>query len=122
MQGIKKQLELSRRNAKEEIAKALHSFGIDKLEGVSVSSITVIPEAQTSKTHIDIIDEDALISAGYFSVIVDKEAVEKALYSADQRAEVEAYVNTRIETTQKPASIRINKRRVVTSDSTDIAA
>jgi len=68
------------------------------------------------------INKDALIRAGYFTVVVDMEAMEKALYSADQRHEVERYVDTRIETIQKPASIRINKRKVVKSDSTNIEA
>ena len=120
LQQVKKQLELSQRNAKEQVAKALTSFGVSKLEGISVSSITVNPASETSKTFVEALDKDALIRAGYYTVVVDMEAVEEALYSADQRHEVEAYVNTRIEVTQKPASIRINKRKVVKSDSTDI--
>jgi len=122
LQQVKKQLESSRINAREQVAKALASFDVSKLEGVTISSITVSPASQTSKTYVEALDKDALIRAGYFTVIVDMEAVEAALYSADQRHEVEAYVNTRIETTQKPASIRINKRKVVTSDSTNIEA
>ena len=122
LQQVRKQLETSRSNAKEEVAKALDSFGVTKLEGVACSSITINPASETSKTLLEPIDKDALIRGGYFTVIVDMEAVEEALYSADQRQEVENYVNTRIETTQKPASIRINKRKVVTSDSTNIEA
>ncbi len=122
LQQVKKQLELSRTNAKEQVAKALTSFDVSKLEGVTVSSITVNPASETSKTYVEALDKDSLIGAGYFTVIVDMEAVEAALYSADQRHEVEDYVNTRIETTQKPASIRINKRKVVTSDPANIEA
>jgi len=119
LQHLKQQLERSRSKAKEEIAKALSSFGIEKLEGMQVSSITVTPQKETSKTIVEPIDKDALIRAGYFTVTVDMEAVEEALYSADQRHEVENFVNTRIETIRKPASIRINKRKAVTSDSTN---
>lgn len=122
LQQVKNQLELSRNNAKEQVAKALASFDVSKLEGVAISSITVKPASQTSKTFVEALDKDALIRAGFFTVVVDMEAVEEALYSADQRHEVEAYVNTRIETTQKPPSIRINKRQAVKSDSTDIEA
>jgi len=122
MQQVKKQLELSRTNAKEQVAKALASFDVSKLEGISISSITVTPASETSKTYVTPLNKDALIRAGYFTVVVDMEAVEKALYSADQRHEVEEYVDTRIEIVQKPASIRINKRRVVKSDSTNIEA
>lgn len=122
LQQVKKQLELSRSNAKEQVAKALASFDVSKLEGVTISSITVNPASETSKTYVEGLDKDALIRAGFFTVVVDMVAVEEALYSADQRHEVEAYVNTRIETTQKPASIRINKRKVVKSDETNIEA
>ena len=122
LQQIKKQLELSRSNAKEQVAKALTSFDVSKLEGVAISSITVTPASETSKTYVTPINKDALIRAGYFTVVVDMEAVEEALYSADQRHEVEEYVDVRIETIQKPASIRINKRKVVKSDSTNIEA
>ena len=122
LQELKKQLELSRSNAKEQVAKALTSFDVSKLEGVAISSITVTPVSETSKTQVISINKDALIRAGYFTVVVDMEAVEKALYSADQRHEVEEYVDTHIETIQKPASIRINKRKVVKSDSTNIEA
>lgn len=122
LQQVKKQLEFSRSNAKEQVAKALASFDVSKLEGVSISSITVNPASTTSKTYMEPINKDALIRAGYFSVVVDMDAVEKALYSADQRHEVEEYVDTRVETIQKKASIRINKRKVVTADSTNIEA
>ena len=43
--------------------------------------------------------------------MVDKKAVEEALYSADQRHEVEKYVEATVETVEKPESIRINKRK-----------
>lgn len=119
---MKKQLELSRTKAKEQIAKALENFGVDKLEGVQVSSITITSASQSSKTKIRIIDDDALIKGGYFTVIVDEKAVEEALYSADQRHEVEAYVETIIETKEKPSSIRINKRKPLATESTQIEA
>ena len=122
LQQMRKQLELSRTNAKEQIAKALQTFGIDKLEGVQVSSISVTSAYQTSKTNLNILDEQALIQAGYFTVMVDKQAVEEALYSSDQRHEVEAYVETSVEVIQKPATIRINKRKSVSSGSTQIEA
>ena len=122
LQHMKQQLELSRTKAKEEVAKALTSFGIEKLEGVQVSSITITPAKETSKTNIRILDADALIHAGYFTVVVDEKAVEEALYSADQRHEVEAYVEAGIKTSTKPASIRINKRKSLSLEPTQIEA
>lgn len=122
LQHMKKQLELSRIKAKEQVAKALDSFGIDKLEGIQISSITIAPAAESSKTRVHILNEDALIKAGFFTVVLDEKAVEEALYSADQRHEVEAYVDTSVETKEKPATIRINKRKSLTPESTQIEA
>ncbi len=122
LQQIKKQLETSRNNAKEQVAKALTSFGVEKLEGVQVSSISITPASDKSVTHINVLNEDALIKAGYFTVVLDTQAVEEALYSADQRYEVEAFVNMSVETIHKPSTIRINKRKAVTSDPVNIEA
>lgn len=122
LQQLKRQLEASRSKAKEEVAKALTHLGVEKLEGVRVSSITVTPAKETSKTRMRILDEDALIKAGYFTVTVDNEAVEQALYSADRRHEVEAYVDVSIEQTRKPESIRINKRRSSSTEPVQIEA
>ena len=122
LQHMRKQLELSRTNAKHEVSKALSSFGTDKLEGVKVSSVTTSPATETSKTKIRILNEDALIKAGYFNVIVDEKAVEEALYHGDQRHEVEAYVEATVETTIKPATIRINKRKSLSTEPTQIEA
>ena len=122
LQHMKKQLELSRIKAKEQIAKALENFGVNKLEGVQVSSITITPASQSSKTQLKIIDKDALIKGGFFTVVVDEKAVVEAHYSADQRHEVEAYVETIIETKEKPSSIRINKRRLLATEPTEIEA
>lgn len=122
LQHLKKQLELSRTKAKIEVAKAFTSFGIDKLEGVQVSSITVVSAKETSTTKIRILDKTALIKAGFFTVVVDEAAVKEALYSADQRHEVEAYVEAIIETSTKPSSIRINKRKSLSTEPAQIEA
>ena len=122
LQQLRRQIDTAKQNAKEQVAKAFSSFGVEKLEGVMVSSISMQEAKEASKMSLEIINPDALIHAGYFDVIVDKKAVEDALYSADQRHEVEAYVSTRIETVHKPSTIRINKRKVVISDSTNIEA
>ena len=122
LQHLKKQLEQARVNAKVEVAKAFGAFGISKLEGVQVSSISVNPATETRKTKLRILNADALIKAGYFTVVVDEKAVEEALYSADQRHEVEAYVDATVEKIEKPATVRINKRKSVSSDSIHIEA
>lgn len=122
MQQLRKQLDHAKGNAKVQVAKALKSFGVGKLEGVIVSSITVQPSSQGSKMSLEITDPQALIDTGYFSVIVDEDAVREALSSADRRAEVEDYVRVIIETIEKSETIRINKRRTKSANNPQLDA
>ncbi len=119
--SLKKQLETAKSNGKEEVSKALLSFGIDKLEGLAISSITVSKATDKSIAKLEILDEKSLINAGYFSVILDTEAVEKALLS-DQRHEVEQFADMSIVSVNKPATMRINKRKSLSDEPIQILA
>ena len=121
--SLKKQLEQAKTYAKVEVSDVLISLGVSKLEGLAISSITASKPTDKSVAILEILDEDALLNAGYFKVEIDREAVEKALLSADQRHEVEQYANMTIELVHKPATIRINKRKTLAQDEpTQIAA
>ena len=118
--SLKKQLEVAKSNGKEQVSKALSSMGVAKLEGLKISSITVSKATDKSKAQLEILDEKSLIQAGFFSVILDTEAVEKALLSADQRHEVQDYADMSISLIHKPATIRINKRKSLSDELTQI--
>ncbi len=121
--SLKKQLELAKGYAKEEVSAALSSLGVKKLEGLTFSSITATKPTDKSVAKLEILDEDALMNAGFFKVELDREAVEQALLSADQRYEVEQFADMKIERVHKPATIRINKRKSFAQDEpTTIAA
>ncbi len=121
--SLKKQLELAKGCAKEEVSAALSSLGVKKLEGLTISSITATKPTDKSVAKLEILDEDALMNAGFFKVELDREAVEQALLSADQRYEVEQFADMKIERVHKPATIRINKRKSFAQDEpTTIAA
>ena len=113
---LKKQLELAKSLAKIEVSNALISLGVTKLEGLAISSITATKATDKSVAKLEILNEDELLNRGFFKVEVDTEAVEKALLSADQRHEVEEFADMKIELVHKPATIRINKRKVVAQD------
>ena len=123
--SLKKQLELAKSSAKVEVSNALTSFGVTKLEGLAISSITVSQATDKSVAKLEILDEDELLNRGFFKVEVDREAVEKALLSADERTRTEVidYADMKIELVHKPATIRINKRKTIAQDEpTHIAA
>ena len=114
--SLKKQLELAKSYAKIEVSNALISLGVTKLEGLAISSITASKATDKSIATLEILDEGELLNRGFFKVEVDREAVEKALLSADQRSEVEQFADMKIELVHKPATIRINKRKSVAQD------
>ncbi len=121
--SLKKQLELAKSYAKEETANALISLGVKKLEGLTISSITATKPTDKSVAKLEILNEDELMNRGFFKVELDREAVEQALLSADQRHEVEEFADMTIERVHKPATIRINKRTSFAQDEpTTIAA
>lgn len=121
--GLKKQLETAKAYAKVEVSDALVSLGVMKLEGLAISSITASKATDKSVAKLVILDEDELLNRGFFKIELDKEAIEKALLSADQRDEVKDYADMTIELVHKPATIRINKRKTVAQEEpTQIAA
>ena len=111
LSNLKKQIEIAKELAKEEVSKALFSFGVTKLEGMKVSSITASKETVKSVAKLEILNEEELLRAGYFKVELDLQAVEEALLSADKREEVQDYADMKIERVVKGATIRINKRK-----------
>ena len=121
--SLKKQLDTAKSIAKEEVSIALTSLGVKKLEALTISSITATKSTDKSVAKLEILNEDELLNRGFFTVEVDKEAVEKALLSADQREEVQEFADMKIELVHKPATIRINKRKSVAQEEpTTIAA
>ena len=122
LSSLKKQIEIAKELAKEEVSKALLSFGVTKLEGMKVSSITASKETVKSVAKLQILNEDELLKAGYFKVELDLQAIEEALLSADKREEVKDYADIKIEKVLKGATIRINKRKSGLSNDELIAA
>ncbi len=122
LSNLKKQLELAKSFAKEEVSNSLTSFGVTKLEGLKVSSISATEATTKEVAKLEIHNKDELLKLGYFSLIINENAVEEALLSADKRPEVEEYADIKIEVQSKPATIRINKRKVSIQDDTKLAA
>jgi hypothetical protein len=121
--NLKKQIEIAKELAKEEVSKALLSYGVTKLEGMKVSSITASKETVKSVAKLQILNEEELLKAGYFKVELDLQAIEEALLSADKREEVQDYTDMKIEKVVKSATIRINKRKNgLASDELSLAA
>ena len=121
--SLKKQLDQSKAYAKVEVSEALTSLGVAKIEGLTISSITATKATSKSVAKLEILNEDELFTRGYYKIELDHEAIEKALLSADKRDEVAEFAKMTIDIVHKPATIRINKRKIVAQqEPTQIAA
>ena len=113
LQDLKKSLATSKELAMEITASVLAEYGIDKLEGASISSITITPEKVKTENVIFIKDEKAVIQLGFVSFIPDYEAIEKTLITNDGYVceELAQYVEVSKITTTTQSKIKINNKR-----------
>lgn len=111
LQTIKKNLTNAKEIALETTATILAEYGIDKLEGATISSITITPESSKSKDVVTIKDANAVMGLGFVSFSVDIEAVEKAIASKEGVDELKEFIEINTLTTTTPSKIKINSKR-----------
>jgi len=109
LNSVKKQLESSKQQAREVIAGVFVEYGIERLNGVMVSSLTITPQKEEEKETIVIKDEESLINLGY--VKVDEKKLKDTLYT-DKYSDVEPYIDIEVANITKPAIVKINKRKI----------
>jgi hypothetical protein len=112
LQNLKKSLKSAKTIALTTGAQVFAEYGVDKLEGAGISSITVTKAVEKSNSKLEILDEEAIIRAGYYTKIVDEDALIKALQYKHRRELIPqtAYKLTLVDTST-PAKLKINKRR-----------
>ena len=114
LKALKKKLEDAKTLGLEITAQILKEYGIDKMEGTAISSLTITPsKIKTSKT-IHYKNPNKIMELGYVSFSVDEEAVKEALETKEGRDELNAYVQIEVEEEEIPAKLKINKRRSTT--------
>lgn len=111
MNTLKKSLSLAKETALEAIADVLAEYGIDRLDGTAISSITITPKKSKLKENFKIKDADALIKLGYFSVVVDEEAIKNAMLTIEGMNEIDPFVELGVSIEDIPARIKVNAKR-----------
>ena len=107
----KKKLEEAKRLGLEITAKTLASYGIDKMEGTVISSLTITPSKKKINRKINIKNPNKVMELGFVEFSVDKKAIEEALNNGENTSELLQYIEvTEIQeiTTKK---LKINKKR-----------
>jgi hypothetical protein len=111
LQTLKKNLTLAKTTALEATATVLQEYGIDRLDGTSISSITITPKKTKLKETFKVTDSEALIKLGYFSVVVDEQSVKDAMLTIEGMNEIDKYVEVGVLKEELPAKIKVNARR-----------
>lgn len=111
LQHLKQKLKSAKEIALTTGAELFAEYGIEKLEGAGISSITLTKESTKSKTTLEVLDEEALIKLGYFTLSVDEEAVIEALSTQEELEILSQYARLHRVETISTAKLKVNKRR-----------
>jgi len=111
LQTLKKNLTLAKTTALEATAEVLAEYGIDRLDGTAISSITITPSKTKTKDTLNIINSEELIKLGYFRVVVDEQSVKEAMCTLEGMNEIDKFVEVGVAKEEIPAKIKVNFRR-----------
>jgi hypothetical protein len=111
MTTLKKSLTNSKATALEATATVLAEYGIDRLDGTAISSITITPKKAKLKETFKITDADALIKLGFCTVIVDEQSVRTEMLTVDGMDAIDKFVEVGVISEEVPARIKVNARR-----------
>ena len=111
LQGLKKTLKTAKDIVLETGAAIFTEYGIDKLDGAGISSITFTAATTSDKTKLIIEDREALIEAGFYKKVLDEEMLRDLYHTAQYSDIIKLHTRLDVISTPKPAKIKINKRR-----------
>ena len=118
--ALKKKLSEAKTLGLEISAQLLQQYGIDKMEGTAISSLTITPSKTKFKENIRIKDPEKVMSLGYVSYTVDTKAVQEAVRDMKLLEELDPYIDLDIVEETTPPRLKINKKRS-TPTTTDTA-
>jgi hypothetical protein len=111
MTALKKSLTNAKSTALEATATVLAEYGIDRLDGTAISSITITPQKTKLKETFKVTNAEALIKLGFYTVVVDEASVKNAMLTVEGMDEIDEFVEIGVTSEEVPAKIKVNARR-----------
>lgn len=111
LQQLKKTLTEAKSIAQEATASVLTEYGIDRIDGTAISSLTITPSKIKTTDKLVITNKNALMELGYVKVILDEKSVADAMSTIEGMDEIDKFVEVSIVTEEVPARIKINSKR-----------
>ena len=109
LQTMKKKLKAAKDITLSIGAEVFNEYGIEKIEGAGISSITLTKEISKVTQKLEILDDELLIAAGFYKKVLDEDAILQAYENQDQT--VKQYSVLKVEEITTLPKIKINKRR-----------
>ena len=111
LQQLKKTLSEAKTIAQEATASVLAEYGIERIDGTAISSLTITSSKIKTKDKLVITDPYALMALGYTKVTVDEKAVAEAMSTLEGMDEIDKFVEVSVTTEEVPARIKVNAKR-----------
>ena len=111
LRHLKEHLTSAKSLALEVGAELFGEYGISKLEGAGISSITVYQPLHAPKLTITVNNEQALIKAGFVKEVVDVASIKEAYESGQYKKLIEEHCTVTYDVKEDPKRLKINKRR-----------
>ena len=109
--SMKNKLQEAKVLGLEIAAEILKEYGIDKMEGTAISSLTIAPSKIKEKETLRIKDPNKVMKLGYVNFIVDEKSVKEAIRHREMFDQLDPYIEVNLEEERVPARLKINKKR-----------
>ena len=120
LQQLKKKLKLAKDIALEVGAEVFEEYGVDKLEGAGISSITLAKPLSSQQTKLVIIEPQPLIEAGFYKKVLDAKLLLERYQEGEYLPLIKKYTKVELIHKNKTARLKVNKRRVVANTTTSL--
>jgi hypothetical protein len=111
LQALKKVLKEAKEISLQTGAEIFREYGIERLDGAGISSITYTQGTTHDTTKIIIKDPTPLIEAGFYKKIIDEEKVMQYYHSDKYANLIQTHCTLEVQSIPKPARLKINKRK-----------
>jgi len=108
---IKDTLKTAKELALEVGAELLSEYGIAKLEGAGISSISVYSPLLHPKLILQVEQPQPLMEAGFMKQVVDVDAIKEAYLKGEYKELIEQHCSVALTQNTSPKRLRINQRR-----------
>ena len=111
LKEYKLKLKLAKNMAVEVGAEVLNEYGISKIEGGGISSITTPQATVATKYHFVSINEEEFINQGFYTKVLDEKKIMKCYQDGEYLDFINANAKIISVALTTPSKLRINKRK-----------